>query len=279
METNYILQADVLDLIFDKKNKSYGAYNLRKYYNQRLTQAMLFTALLITLFLVAMSFTNGKKVNNEPPPFEITTVLSQIKVDKKLEIIIPTIKVRTQKAKTTAFVPPVIKADKDVTKIVSEIKDNDNIGAETNLDGAENLIVGVAIDKVENLVDSIDLKAPPAIAKITVEDNAVYATVDQEASFPGGSNAWRKFLMRELDANRLTESGAAPGVYTVLVEFVVSKNGDLSDIHAVNSIGFGLDKEAMRAIKKGPRWIPARQGDVAVNAVRRQLISFVIPEE
>lgn len=280
MEATKILQADILDIIFEDKNKLYGAYNLRKFYNKRLFQAILFTGCVVFLFLGIISFINSKKKLVEKFSFaNIETVLSQIKVDNDVKE--KTLVVKSQKTKSKALLPPVIKKDSEVdpsTKIET-INNEDVISNVTNENGVEELIVGVTVAEVTIDVDTIGTKAAIVSTEVVKENESIYRYVQQEASFPGGFAAWRKFLMRELDAEKPSEAGAAPGAYTVIVEFIVSKDGALSDIHVQNKIGFGIDEEAMRAIKKGPKWLPAKQNNLVVNAFRKQPITFVVPED
>ena len=66
------------------------------------------------------------------------------------------------------------------------------------------------------------------------------------------------------------------GTYTVYVQFVVSKDGSISDVKALTNHGYGMEAEAMRVIKKGPKWVPAVQNGRQVNAYRKQPITFVV---
>ncbi len=281
MEANKILQAEIIDIVFDNRNKGYGAYSLRKEYRVRLVKAMGTMLALVGIFWLSMSFIGTKKVSNPVidiyDSIRLVTVQTKVPPEKPKDVPAPA---ATQKVKTKEILPPVVRKDKEVdpkTKIET-IADTDVIAAETNFDGKDKAVVGIMIDKVERAGDTLiaKLKAP---TKAIEEDKTIYITVQQEASFPGGAAAWRRFLLRELNPNKAIETGLAPGAYTLLVEFVVSKNGEISDVAVLNKVGFGLDEEAIRAIKKGPKWIPAKQNDLVVNAKRRQPITFVIPEQ
>lgn len=281
MQANKILQAEIIDIVFDNRNKGYGAYNLRKEYAVRLMKAIGSMLALVGIFWASMSFIEKKKHSTIVCEFLDTTTLVSIKTEvlDKAPIDEP-IQAATQKVKTIEMLPPVIRKDTDIDPKakIETIADLDMIGTVTNLEGKEKAIVGLTIDKVERIGDTLIVKTQLP-TKPKEEDKTIHTTVQQEASFPGGAAAWRKYLMRELDPNRATESGAAPGAYTIIVEFVVSKNGEISDVAILNKIGFGLDEEAIRAIKKDPKWIPAKDNDIVVNAKRRQPITFVIPEQ
>ncbi|MFX8523828.1 energy transducer TonB, partial [Acinetobacter baumannii] len=71
--------------------------------------------------------------------------------------------------------------------------------------------------------------------------------------------AWAKYLERNLNRDLPVENGAPPGQYTVIVSFIVSKDGSISDVTAENDPGYGTKAEAIRVIAKGPKWKPAVQ--------------------
>ena len=99
-----------------------------------------------------------------------------------------------------------------------------------------------------------------------------------EAGFPGGEAAWRDYLRKTLNAETPVDNGATAGKYTVIVKFVVSKDGSLSDIKCENDPGFGMCEEAVRVIKKTKNWTPAIQNGKNVHAYRRQPIIFVVED-
>jgi protein TonB len=111
----------------------------------------------------------------------------------------------------------------------------------------------------------------------TAEDS-VYVHVEQEAVFPGGGSAWIKYLQLNLDPSIPVKNAAPQGSYRVIVRFIVRKDGTIDNILAETSFGYGMEEEAVRIIKKGPKWIPANKDGAAVNAYRRQQITFVLQE-
>jgi len=107
----------------------------------------------------------------------------------------------------------------------------------------------------------------------------VFEKVDIEAGFPGGERAWRNFLERNLKPGVPVENGAPAGVYTVLVQFIVDKDGTVTDIKALTNWGYGMESEVIRIIKKTDKWTPAWQNGRTVKAYRKQPVSFVIQED
>ncbi len=107
-------------------------------------------------------------------------------------------------------------------------------------------------------------------------DHRIFTKTEVEAEFPGGLDAWRNFLVKNLKAEIPADNGAPAGMYTVIVKFIVKKDGTLEDIKVENSMGYGMDEEVRRVITKSGKWIPAVQNGRPVNAYRRQPITFYL---
>lgn len=106
----------------------------------------------------------------------------------------------------------------------------------------------------------------------------VFEKVDIEAQFHGGDDGWRQFLIANVNANTPADKGAPAGTYTVVVQFIVDKDGSVSDIKALTRHGFGMEAEVVRMIKKSPKWSPAIQCGKPVRAYRKQPVTFVVEE-
>lgn len=109
-------------------------------------------------------------------------------------------------------------------------------------------------------------------------DTGVYRNVDVEAAYPGGEKAWRSFLESKLDAEVPVKNGSGPGKFTVIIQFIVNKDGSINDITPLTSFGYGMEEEAIRVIKKAKKWQPALVNGKPVNAFRRQPIFFGVFE-
>jgi periplasmic protein TonB len=107
-------------------------------------------------------------------------------------------------------------------------------------------------------------------------DDSPFVKVEVEASFPGGSDGWKQYLMKNLKADIPVNNRARPGTYQVIVQFIVSKDGSISNVTPLTSLGYGMEKEVVRVIKKGPKWIPATQNGNIVRAYRKQPITFIV---
>lgn len=107
----------------------------------------------------------------------------------------------------------------------------------------------------------------------------VFAKVEKEAEFPGGLEGWAIFLQRRLNSNVPVRKGAPAGKYTVVAQFIVDKEGNVSDITALTDHGYGMEEEVVRVLSKSPKWIPAILAGRRVNAYRKQPITFVVEEK
>lgn len=275
MKSNDILKADVLDIIFENKNKDYGAYDLRKTYNKRIKVAiasMIGICLLASVATVMANNNDGKKVE-----FEHIIEVDLANAEPKAPPIVPPppppppppIELpRIREIQSTTI---VLANDVDVPPPTQEDQDNAIIG-KRNIDGVDDL--GIIAPPVETGIGKVEV---PKVVEIFEKE---FTTVQIEAKFPGGLAAWKKYLERNLKSQTPTENGAPEGVYAVVVSFVVNKDGEVSEVRALNDPGFGTASEAVRAIQQGQvKWIPAVQNGRNVIYRQKQQITFQVQSE
>ncbi|OIR12147.1 hypothetical protein GALL_63980 [mine drainage metagenome] len=275
MDVNKILTADFLDILFEGRDKEYGAYNLRRTYNNRLRNALVGTIVVCILLIVGSLLANSvKKKQNQI--FVQDVSLENMKTEEKKPeppIPPPPPKQEPPKVEITKFTPPKIVKDEEVKpdeeiKEVKQLQDT-KIGT-INQEGEKDL--GVVAPVVE--------KGTGVVAAPKEEDyDKIFTVVQIPAEFPGGLPAWTKYLERNLNRDLPVENGAPPGKYTVYVTFIVDKTGGISDVQAENDPGYGTKEEAIRVIKKGPAWKPAIQNGRNVIYRHKQGITFVVSEE
>src|SRR6187200_3012950 len=275
MEANKILSSDILDLVFENRNKSYGAYELRKTYNKRIITALLITGGVALLIFLASFIANTINANKAQLDIkEVVLENIQQEEEKKVEPPPPPPpKVEPPKVEMTKFTPPKIGEDEEVKKeeIPPEVKELED----TKID-----VVSQEGIKDEGLAPAVVDEGKQVVEEKKDEDeNKVFEKVEVEASFKGGERAWRKYLENNLDPNVPVENGASEGTYTVIVQFIVDKEGKISDVKALSNHGHGMEDEAIKVIKKGPDWVPAVQNGRQVKAYRKQPITFVVASE
>jgi periplasmic protein TonB len=276
MEVNKILNADVLDIIFEGKNKSYGAYELRKTYNSRLIKALIATAILMALvgtgILVSQVVSSaGEKLKTEE--VEMAEVKEKEAPPPPPPPVTPPPPPPPPQIKQIQFTPPIIKKDNEVKKDekIEEIEEDAAISTETVKTENTNQVVQAPVE-----VEKSEVVAPAAAAP--VEEDKVYTKVEIEAEFPGGAGKWKKYLENNLSGFNPADNGAQAGTYQVIVRFIVAKDGSVSDVVAETNYGSGMEEEAVKVIKRGPKWTPAQQNGSYVKAYRKQPITFVVAE-
>ena len=275
MEANKILSADILDILFDGKNKSYGAYDLRKTYGKRILISILGTisiCLLVFLFtFLASTFKSEKKAEIIVQDVSLEDLKKE---DKKPEPPPPPPppKQEPPKVEITRFTPPKIVKDEEVKEPPPEVTklEDTKIGT-TNQEGTKD--DGIVAPAVESKGTGV-VEAP----KQDEDYDKVFTSVQIEAEFPGGPGAWKKYLERNLNTAVPSDNGAPEGKYTVVVTFLVDKNGNISDVQADQG-PYGTKDEAIRVIKKGPPWKPAVQNGHNVAYRAKQAITFVVSPE
>ena len=198
MEANKILNADVLDIIFEGKNKAYGAYELRKSYNARLKKALLITAGLLVLVFVGSVFANF--INNRSAKDKLDVVDTQMAEIKKDEPPPPPppppppTPPPPPEVNQVKFTPPKIVKDEEVKpdEKIEEIKEDQKISTKTVESENKTAIVQAPVeDKGTQVVE----------VKKEDDENKVFNKVEVEAEFPGGNGAWRNYLTKNLVSN------------------------------------------------------------------------------
>ena len=276
METNKILAADVLDIIFEGKNKAYGAYQLRKSYKKTLTRALVITGSTLVLALGGTVLANIINDNGSNRRFNaVETTMAQLNTDEPAPPPPPPPPPPPEQPKMDIkqirFTPPVIVRDEEVKpdETVKNIDPDAAIGTKDVKSDNTNQIVQAPIDETDTKV--VEVKRPD-------DEDKIFTAVEIEAGFPGGQDAWANYLRNTLNGNLPVDNGATAGKYTVIVKFVVSKDGSVSDIKCENDPGFGMCEEAVRVIKKTKNWTPAIQNGQHVNAYRRQPVVFLVED-
>jgi hypothetical protein len=120
-------------------------------------------------------------------------------------------------------------------------------------------------------------QTPPADSLVI--DAQTFMKVDEEAHFPGGETSWRSFLSKNLNPNVPVDNGAPIGKYTVIVQFIVLKTGYVAEVKALTRLGYGMEAEVVKLIKKSGLWSPAVMNKQPVNAYRKQPVTFMVTQE
>lgn len=264
MTNNEILQTDLLDILFENRNKSYGAYTLRKNYNYRMRIALM-TALSVALLFTATSFfKKGKRENRVNSVTSDTLALRIIEFPEEPPPPEPPAPPQPAQAD---FQTIVIAPDNEV---IEPIPDQDRL--EREIIGNRNVVSEIFDDRIRPIVEST-VPAQPVTNETPAND---FVPDEKPAMFPGGELAWIKFLQRYLQTPDDLSAGERVEVY---VRFRIETDGTLSGFEIVKSGGSLFDKEVLRVMKKMPKWIPAMQNRKAVAVSFTQPVIFLGVEE
>ncbi|MFT4095328.1 MAG: energy transducer TonB [Niabella sp.] len=276
METSKILSANVLDIVFDGRNKSYGAYELRKNYEKRLVKSLVLTS-VICIAVAGGAWLKSvfvKKTDTEIVKIMPDVTIADIKdVKKELPPLTPPPmrKIDMPKVQSVKLTTPIVTKDVivDPPPTQDELKDSriDNI-TQMGVKDAGVIIPPESVDDRKGLI---------AGKTVPEEDySKTFIVVEIDARYPSN---WKNFLEKNLSGEVPVDNGAPPGTYTVTVQFIVDAAGNVSDVQALTHIGYGMEAEAIRVIKRSGKWKPAIQNGREVKAYRRQPVTFQVMEQ
>ncbi|MGY2133783.1 energy transducer TonB [Hymenobacter sp. HD11105] len=268
MDNTQLARASFDDIIFEGRNKAYGAFVLRRLYNKHLTRALLIGVAIFSIFvsfpIIARMFeekvevvdTKNLKVNElmEAPPLDKAPPPPPPPPPPAAPPPPP------PKLSTIKFTPPVVKKDNEVVK-EEKIPDQDELKDKV-----------VATETVKGNTDNIDLsglegEGNAAVAEVV--DTKVYTYVEQMPQFPGGNDAIVGAIQKAIKYPALALRNQVEG--KVFVNFTVNPQGEVTDVKITKGIGAGCDEETIRAVKTLPRFAPGKQNGRAVS------VSFTVP--
>ena len=276
METTKLLQSDFLDILFDDRNKDYGAYELRRRYDRRVRSAVLGMSAIVLVLIGGYSVSTRLMASDEvkipPRPVVTETRLERIPEEKPAYTPPPPVRQPAPAISKPMVQHTTFKIDRD-ENVRPEDEPQKNadlekvaIGFETNPNGDPN---GADNGLADGLTGGSDvIEAPKAVER---DQPQIFVEIMPE--FPGGEEALAKFLRNNLRYPGMASENGIQGV--VFVKFVVRATGEISDVEVVGAKkGAGLDEEALRVVKKMPKWKPGKQNGQHVSVFFNLPINF-----
>ena len=269
-----LISSDWVDLVFEGRNKAYGAYRLRKSTTKRNILAMVAVVILLIVAFIILTVKNF--VDEQRAKVAMTQVaeLTNYKQpEKKAEVKQKKIEVEPERVvervkSSIKFTAPVIKKDDEV-KPDEELKTQDELMSTKTA-------IGTFDVKGNDDANGEILKAKEVIAEPEPpkheEENKVFDIVEQQPLFPGGPAALMKYLSENTKYPVVAQENGVQG--RVTVQFVVEKDGSISDVHVLRGVDPSLDKEAVRVVKSMPRWTPGKQNGITVRVNYRVPVLF-----
>ncbi|CDD00750.1 tonB protein [Prevotella sp. CAG:474] len=269
-----LISSDWVDLVFEGRNKAYGAYRLRKSTTKRNVLAMVAVVLLLIVAFIILTVKNF--VDEQRAKVAMTQVAELTNYDqpkKKAEVKQKKVEVEPERVvervkSSIKFTAPVIKKDEEV-KPDEELKTQDELMSTKTA-------IGTFDVKGNDDANGEILKAKEVIAEPEPpkheEENKVFDIVEQQPLFPGGPTALMKYLSENTKYPVVAQENGVQG--RVTVQFVVEKDGSISDVHVLRGVDPSLDKEAVRVVKSMPRWTPGKQNGITVRVNYRVPVLF-----
>ena len=238
--------------MFEGRNKEYGAYQLRKGTSKRNIWSIIIVALAAALLFLGLTVHRMAEPSRTVMNMQAVEV-ANIKKDKK--------DVKVEKKD-----PVKVEPERIIEKVKSSVKFTAPVIRKDNLVKEEDEI---KLDEIE--------KSTKAIGALTVDGNdelggevlKIFEVVEQNPTFPGGTAALMSWLSQNIKYPVIAAENGVKG--RVIVQFVVEKDGSITDVVVVKSVDPSLDKEATRVIKNMPHWIPGRQNGSPVR------VRFTVP--
>ena len=290
---------DWRDLIFQGKNKEFGAYQLRKDSEKRHTLAVIFTIIgLIIVVLAVIGYSKWSDYQAEKAAAELLAErerMSQIEMAQEEEI--PEEEPEEQKFEQPEI--PEVKEDVlatvqvtqiaivDEVKKENEVKDVQELKEEKQSFGTVNQAGQDDADKFQAVKEQVVVKPEPVVQEVKTEEkpkeiekpkpDEIFKAVEQPAEFPGGQSALTKWLSNNIRYPDAAQQNNVQG--RVVVQFVVEKDGSISGAKVVKGVDKDLDAEALRVVKKMPKWQAGKNNGQAVRSYFTLPVTFKLANQ
>lgn len=245
------------EMVFEGKNKDYGAYVLRKDADKRHKRSFIFVVIGFSLATALPTFINKALQEGKEQNVEVTN-LSKINIEKIKPQELPKEQKQEEVKAQIKFVPPVIKPD-------DEVKEGEEMMS-------QDMLTAAPLD--ENVGQEIVATPIETVKEIAQEEEPVFQAVEQMPTFPGGTEEMMKYLSKNTQYPQTAAENGIQG--TVFVQFVVDKHGKITDVKVIRGVDPELDKEAVRVAKSMPSWLPGKQNGEAVRVAFTMPVKFVL---
>lgn len=257
------------DLIFDHRNKDFGAYTLRKTSIARHNKAMIVVILFIILVVVLAYVVKGiqQAIEESRPKDEIEQVMVNIATEEVEEEEEEEVQERYEEPEPEALPEEILNTVK-VTEIL--IAEDEDVKAEDEIKSADELQQTETAFGQTNFDQGTDdrnvvreHKDEVIVEEKTPEPEQVFTAVEQMPAFPGGDTELMKYLSSHINYPPMAMENNIQG--RVIVQFVVTKTGKVGEVRVVRGVDRDLDNEAVRVVKSLPDFIPGKMNGQAVN--------------
>jgi periplasmic protein TonB len=249
------------DLIFENRNKLYGAYSLRKKYGSQLIISLFVAVLFVGSALTyPLMMERDNKVIPKHDSVKVDETPFKKHDTEPLKPVQPPPSVPQPKKTDIAFKVPVVTNDSVLTTFgKQDLLALNNTVPKTEASGSEP-------------GDSEPPKPEPVIPDPVKAEPQTW--VPEMPHFPGGEKEMAKFLLSQLKFPPTAREVGIQGV--VYLNFVVESDGSLTNIYVYHDIGGGCAEEAIRVVKSMPNWVPGRQNGIPVRVRMTLPVKFTL---
>jgi len=259
------MEKSLNDIVFENRNKSYGAYDLRKGYGQTIQRSVVMG---VAFFLLLVMFPKlYARLTPDPKPDDIAWLVEANPVDIKMEELPkpPPVKEEVAPApKTVKSLTPEVLPDNEVEveNLPPVLEELENAQPSTaTVDGVEMDVIAPPVENAPN--------AKSEVVGVEARKEETFTHVEQSPQYAGGNEAMAAFLRKNLKYPRPASQAGVQG--KVFVQFTVGSDGKIENATALKGIGFGCDEEAVRVVKMMKDWMPGKQAGVPVR------VRFTLP--
>lgn len=271
MRIDQILSADTLDILFDNRNKAYGAYDLRKFYKDRLIKSMAITFLAAGLVAVFVFSAKNKEMLVFDDLIKETAPAILVEMIPDLPPPIEQPQRQTQKADAQKYLQNIVITNKPAeADPLAQNLDLVAISSQTVV-GDPGVELTVGADPGPENKSGLTIAAAPVIKKTDVETPRLTAEV--MPSYPGGLEALKRFLERNLNNPQDLEDGQ---VVSVKIRFIVGYDGKLKGFETIEDGGEAFNKEVIRVLKKMKDWNPGKSNGENVSVYYTIPVKFMV---
>ena len=266
------------DIVFEGRNKEYGAYVLRVNSKRRHMKAAIWT--LIGLFAIGIAVSSYLSVQAYIAEQEakITDQLDQqmVELADTQEEEEEEIQEKVEMPEPEALPEEILNTVKVTELLISkdeDVKAEDEIKTQDELKETETAFGATDFDKGTDDRNVVrEYKNEVIVEEKKPEPEQVFTAVEQMPQFPGGDAALMKFLSSNINYPQVAMENGVQG--RVIVQFVVTKNGSVGEVKVIRSVDRDLDKEAIRLCKSLPKFVPGKMNGQAVNVWYTLPITF-----
>jgi protein TonB len=260
-----LYKTEWLDLVFDDRNKEYGAYNLRRHYAGNMVRAM-----GIAFFSIAVLCGVSILLNTNTPIYHHT----HVEIIPVAPPVVPPIKKIAEPVHPKTVKPQQVAPVTATTKFVEMVVKPDPIAVTPPKNAELTGAIGTETTKGPVTGANTPIVEAPAGTGTPGPDESVHLVsgLDVMPMPVGGDAAWAKFLNKNL---RFPASAQEEGISgKVFLSFIIEKDGHLSNITVDRGAGHGFDEEALRVLKLAKAWKPGMQNGQPVRVKYSIPINF-----